>query len=98
MDVLSRIFKGRVEVSGVIDHIPVRASSQDWREERLRQAQERYGRPFKCAGSQLEHEVLVKTRPASAAIAQAAADGLDDEPRGRSRTPRRSPAFQFGRR
>ena len=100
MDVLARIFKrasGGIEVPGVIDHVPVEAGSRDWREDRLKQAQERYGRPFKCAGVQLPREILVKPRPAG----DLALAGLSDIPpvrpaARRKERPRCPPSFRFG--
>ena len=100
MDVLGRIFKrpsGHLEVPGVIDHMPVSAGPSDWREERLKQAQERHGRPFKCAGTELPREILVKPHPPG----EIALDRLDDlveersAPRSKVRALRPS-AFRFG--
>ena len=103
MDVLRRIFRrpsGQIEVPGVIDHLPVNTSAPDWREERLKQAQERYGRPFKCAGADMPHEILVKPRqPAPAANDVSLAERAANDPAPPHRTPAPLPAaFRFGRR
>lgn len=62
MKVWDRIFR-RSPAAGyqsapLLDHVPVSQSDDDWRSERLREAAEKYGRPFKCAGSDLPHELL----------------------------------------
>ena len=100
MDALRRIFRrpsGRIEVPGIIDHVPVAAGTSDWREERLKQAQERYGRPFKCAGAELHREILVKLRPAADIALERIDDLVDDAPASRPKPRSRRPsAFRFG--
>jgi hypothetical protein len=100
MDVLSRIFKrpsGRIEVPGVIDHVPVDAGLRDWREERLKQAQERYGRPFKCAAAALRREILVKPRPPSDIALDDLREPAHDRPAARPKEKPRCPSsFRFG--
>lgn len=48
------------EARNTIDHAPVKASedSAAKRERALAVAQHRYGRPFKCGGDSVSHEVL----------------------------------------
>jgi hypothetical protein len=100
MDMLGRIFKrpsGRIEVPGVIDHVPVDAGSSDWREDRLKQAQERYGRPFKCAGAELPREILVKPRPACEIALDRMREPVEGRPAPRARERLRPPpSFRFG--
>ncbi|HEX2830791.1 MAG TPA: hypothetical protein VHP37_30935 [Burkholderiales bacterium] len=100
MDVLRRIFRrpnGRIEVPGIIDHMPVSPGSRDWREERLQQAQQRYGRPFKCAAAELPREILVRPRPPGELAPGRLADAADEKPRAKPR-PRRPSSFRFGSR
>jgi hypothetical protein len=40
----------------VVDHIPV-TGTPDWRAAKLKDAATKYGRPFKCAASELPREV-----------------------------------------
>ena len=100
MDVLRRIFRrpnGRIEVPGIIDHMPVSPGSRDWREERLKQAQERYGRPFKCAAAELPREILVRTRPAGEFDLGRVGQALEETPGLRPKArPRRPSSFRFG--
>ena len=99
MDVLRRIFKrpsGRIEVPGVIDHMPMNGGSRDWREERLKEAQERYGRPFKCAAAELPREILVKPRPAGDLSLGGLSEAAEEMPGARARLrPRRPSSFRF---
>ena len=44
-----------------LDHVPVHAT-QDWRKQRLAQAAERHGKPFKCAGRDMPREILTDHR------------------------------------
>ena len=46
------------ELAHVIDHLPLTQADTDWRKRRLAEAAERHGKPFKCAGADLPHELL----------------------------------------
>lgn len=100
MDVLRRIFRrpsGRIEVPGIIDHMPVNGDSGDWREERLKEAQQRHGRPFKCAGAELPREILVRPRPAGELSLGGVAQAVEDTPAPPAKPrPRRPSSFRFG--
>ena len=41
-----------------IDHVPL-SGTADWRKQRLVQAAQRHGKPFKCAGDDMPREVLI---------------------------------------
>jgi hypothetical protein len=46
------------ETPHVLDHVPLGASG-DWRKERLAEAAQKHGKPFKCAGQDMPREVIV---------------------------------------
>lgn len=54
MSWLTRIFTTAAEPE-TLDFVPV-ASAPDWREEKLKEAAKRHGRPFKCAADGLPRE------------------------------------------
>jgi hypothetical protein len=62
MKLLKRFFNRSApspyELANVIDHLPVSQTDNDWRKRRLVEAAERHGKPFKCAGADLPHELL----------------------------------------
>jgi len=37
-------------------------ASEDWRKRKLAEAAQKYGRPFKCAGDDMPHEVVMRGR------------------------------------
>jgi hypothetical protein len=41
-----------------IDHVPF-AGTPDWRKQRLAEAAQRHGKPFKCAGDDMPREILI---------------------------------------
>jgi len=61
MKLFARFFKrpasSPYELAHVIDHLPL-TQADDWRKRRLIEAAERHGKPFKCAGADLPHELL----------------------------------------
>jgi hypothetical protein len=60
---IRRIFKrssDRHESINVIDHVIIDGSG-DWRHQKLAEAAQKYGRPFKCAGDDLPHETIIKS-------------------------------------
>jgi hypothetical protein len=62
---LARVFKRRTEpheAAPVIDDLRGTGASGDWRKRKLAEAAEKYGRPFKCAGDDLPHEVVLPGR------------------------------------
>ena len=65
--------------------------------ERLKQAQERYGRPFKCAAAELPREILVKPRASGELSLGRLGQAVEEtrEPRAKAR-PRRPSSFRFG--
>ncbi|HEV7800093.1 MAG TPA: hypothetical protein VGP15_03360 [Burkholderiales bacterium] len=71
MEILSRILRifRRHDpynvTSLVLDHIPLN-SSADWRKQKLVEAAQRHGKPFKCAGDDMPREVLVDAQEVKA--------------------------------
>ena len=62
---LARVFKRRGaphEPAPVLDDLRGTGASGDWRKRKLAEAAEKYGRPFKCAGDDLPHEVVLPGR------------------------------------
>jgi hypothetical protein len=62
---LARVFKRRGEpheTGPVLDDLRGTGASGDWRKRKLAEAAEKYGRPFKCAGDDLPHEVVLPGR------------------------------------
>ncbi|HTN28020.1 MAG TPA: hypothetical protein VL180_09570 [Burkholderiales bacterium] len=47
------------KMPGTESEKPVRAPTADWRQQRLAEAAEKYGKPFKCASDDLPREVIV---------------------------------------
>jgi len=54
--------KSRRETPPVIDHVRMPEASEDWRKRKLAEAAQKYGRPFKCAGDDMPHEVVMRGR------------------------------------
>ena len=50
------------ETPPVIDHVRMPEASEDWRKRKLAEAAQKYGRPFKCAGDDMPHEVVMRGR------------------------------------
>jgi hypothetical protein len=48
--------------SPVIDHVRMTDATGDWRKRKLEEAAQKYGRPFKCAGDDMPHEVVMRGR------------------------------------
>jgi hypothetical protein len=46
----------------VIDHVHMTEPAGDWRKHKLAEAAQKYGRPFKCAGDDMPHEVVMRGR------------------------------------
>ena len=46
----------------VIDHVRMTEPAEDWRKLKLAEAAQKYGRPFKCAGADMPHEVVMRGR------------------------------------
>jgi hypothetical protein len=46
----------------VIDHVRMTDATVDWRKRKLAEAAQKYGRPFKCAGDDMPHEVVMRGR------------------------------------
>ena len=42
----------------VIDHVFDSGGSGEWRKRKLKEAAQKYGRPFKCAGDEMPREVV----------------------------------------
>lgn len=53
-----RVERNREQKEPTVDHVTVYPESRDWREEALKRAAEKYGRPFRCAGNGVPREVL----------------------------------------
>ena len=47
------------KMPGTESEKPVRVPTADWRQQRLAEAAEKYGKPFKCASDDLPREVIV---------------------------------------
>ena len=63
--VIARAFRlrGRAGDSPpVIDHVRMTEPAGDWRKRKLEEAALKYGRPFKCAGDDMPHEVVMRGR------------------------------------
>jgi hypothetical protein len=65
MKLLDRLFRPEAaasyELSHVLDHVPLGASNDDWRKARIVEAAQKHGKPFKCAGADVPHEVLSRS-------------------------------------
>jgi hypothetical protein len=46
------------ESSHILDHVPI-SSGHEWRRQRLVEAAQKHGKPFKCAGENMPREVWV---------------------------------------
>ena len=46
----------------MIDHVRNTGASGDWRKRKLAEAAQKYGRPFKCAGDDVPHEIMMDGR------------------------------------
>ena len=46
------------ESSHILDHVPI-SSGHEWRRQRLLEAAQKHGKPFKCAGQDMPREVWV---------------------------------------
>ena len=55
-------FRGTREGPPVIDHVSMTEPAGDWRKRKLAEAAQKYGRPFKCAGDDMPHEVVMRGR------------------------------------
>jgi hypothetical protein len=63
--VIARAFRFRDkarEGPPVIDHVRMTEPAGDWRKRKLAEAAQKYGRPFKCAGDDMPHEVVMRGR------------------------------------
>ena len=54
--------RGQREGPPVIDHVRMTEPAGDWRKRKLAEAAQKYGRPFKCAGDDMPHEVVMRGR------------------------------------
>lgn len=62
LQTIIRAFIGDPGDPFTLDHVPAKAledSAVDWRDEKVRKAAERYGKPFKCAADSVPRERLV---------------------------------------
>jgi hypothetical protein len=61
---LARAFKRSEphETPPLFDELRDTGASDDWRKRKLVEAAQKYGRPFKCAGDDLPHEVVMPGR------------------------------------
>lgn len=48
----------RYAVPSLLDHVPIETSS-DWRRNRLTEAAQKHGKPFKCAAAEMPREVMI---------------------------------------
>ena len=48
--------------AAVIDYLRDSGGSGDWRKRKLEEAAQKYGRPFKCAGEDMPHEIMLRDR------------------------------------
>lgn len=56
---IARFFLGSIADDPMtLDHVAV-PGGPDWREEKLKAAAQKYGRPFKCADSSVPREIIV---------------------------------------
>ena len=53
--------------SDVLDHVPVNGAD-DWRKQRLSEAAQKHGKPFKCAAPDMPREVLVGGKQVALAV------------------------------
>lgn len=53
-----RAFVGDPGEPQLVDHVAV-SGGPDWRNEKLKTAAQKYGRPFKCADSSVPREIIV---------------------------------------
>ena len=63
--VIARAFRLRSKAGDtppVIDHVLMSDVTGDWRKRKLAEAAQKYGRPFKCAGDDMPHEVVMRGR------------------------------------
>jgi hypothetical protein len=63
--VIARAFRFRSQAHEgppVIDHVRMTEPAGDWRKRKLAEAAQKYGRPFKCAGDDMPHEVVMRGR------------------------------------
>jgi hypothetical protein len=57
-------FRRKGDTPPVIDHVRMMEVevTGDWRKRKLEEAAQKYGRPFKCAGDDMPHEVVMRGR------------------------------------